>query len=572
MTTFTNFLSTPRLRVNFLSATLAAFMLAFTVSNVNARNPCGGCSGHDDPPPTPTPTASPSPGATPTPQPTPNINAHIETRLAGASLNGATPSGEAEFERELEGSRKLTIKVEHVNLPDGTRLNVFIDGVKVGEIVLAGGRGELSLSTSHGQTTPPVVNGTTISVADQSGATIVSGAFTASLPKPGATPTPTPAPTPATGDVRVRVQLAGAPLGGRLPEGHADFRTRADGRRSFEVEVEEVNLPVGTVLNVLVNNVQIGQITLGALLRGELEFESEHGQTVPAITQGTTVTVTNAATGATILAGTFDAIANAPNPLEDDNFFVRQQYVDFLVRAPEQEGLEFYLNILSGCQPGDDNCNKYTRGALSANFFRSPEFQQKGSFVMYLYMVSLGQRPAAEAELNDASKIDRPHYAEFMSDLQAISDPSDQGTNARKDALAIAWLQRAEIQQRYGSLTNAQFVQKLLDTAGITLANQAQLVAALNAGTLTRAQVLRAIVESREVDAKFRKQAFVTMEYFGYLRRDPEVCVGSADPSQCGYIFHNNRFKLSSDPDFLENTIVRGFMESPEYRGRFGDN
>jgi uncharacterized lipoprotein NlpE involved in copper resistance len=439
--------------------------------------------------------------------------------------------------------------------------------------VLAGGRGELSLSTSHGQTTPPVVNGTTISVADQSGATIVSGAFTASLPKPGATPTPTPAPTPATGDdVRVRVQLAGAPLGGRLPEGHADFRTRADGRRSFEVEVEEVNLPVGTVLNVLVNNVQIGQITLGALLRGELEFESEHGQTVPAIAQGTTVTVTNAATGATILAGTFGAIANAPNPLEDDNFFVRQQYVDFLVRAPEQEGLEFYLNILSGCQPGDDNCNKYTRGALSANFFRSPEFQQKGSFVMYLYMISIGQRPATVAELSDQTKVNRPQFWEFTLDLQAISDPTDDKAigSQKKDALTVAWLQRPEIQASYGSLTNAQFVQKLIDKSGVTPAGQASWVVALDAGTMTRAQVLRAFAESSEVNAKFYKQAFVTMEYFGYLKRDPEPCWGDPNPSQCGYIFHNARFQLAADEDFLENTIVRGFIESPEYRGRFG--
>src|SRR4051794_28400220 len=111
MTALNIFSSTPRLRARLLSTTLAAFALAFTASNIHARNFCGGCSGDDTPTPTPSPTASPSPspspGATPTPQPTPGANAHIETRLAGASLNGATPAGEAEFERELEGSRKL---------------------------------------------------------------------------------------------------------------------------------------------------------------------------------------------------------------------------------------------------------------------------------------------------------------------------------------------------------------------------------------------------------------------------------------------------------------------------------
>jgi N-acetylneuraminic acid mutarotase len=260
------------------------------------------------------------------------------------------------------------------------------------------------------------------------------------------------------------------------------------------------------------------------------------------------------------------------NPIEDAPFFVRMQYLDFLGREPEPDGLQFYLDILNGCQPSDIECIKYTRGAISANFFRSPEFQRKGSFVMYLYMVSLGQRPVTPAELNDQSKIDRPHYGEFIADLQSISDPTDDPVigEAKKVALTDAWMQRTEIQNKYGGLSNGAFVQKLLDTAGVTLANQSALVDDLNAARKTRAQVLRAIAESAEVNAKFYKQAFVTMEYFGYLRRDPESCVGSPDPANCGYIFHNSRFQLAADPDFLENTIVRGFIESPEYRQRFG--
>lgn len=257
--------------------------------------------------------------------------------------------------------------------------------------------------------------------------------------------------------------------------------------------------------------------------------------------------------------------------IADYDFFIQQQYIDFLRRFPEPEGLGFYLNILNGCNPADTECVKFTRGALSANFFRSPEFQRKGSYVMYLYMVSLGQRPATVAELTDPAKIERPHYAEFMADLGTISTPNDDPvlTEQKKAELANAWMQRTEIKNKYDALTNANFVQTLLNTAGVTISNQAQLVSDLNAGTKTRAQVLRAIVESPEVDTKFYKNAFVTMEYFGYLRRDPEVCKGTANPAQCGYIFHNERFKLTADKDFLENTIVRGFIESPEYINRF---
>ena len=107
-------------------------------------------------------------------------------------------------------------------------------------------------------------------------------------------------------------------------------------------------------------------------------------------------------------------------------------------------------------------------------------------------------------------------------------------------------------------------------TAGVTLSNESTLIANLNNGSQTRAQVLRAVAEHPEINAKFFKQAFVTMEYFGYLRRDPEDCHNSQDPANCGFIFHNNRFSLITDPHLVENFVVRGFIESPEYRQRFG--
>ena len=271
---------------------------------------------------------------------------------------------------------------------------------------------------------------------------------------------------------------------------------------------------------------------------------------------------------------------NTPITIDDYDFFIQQQYIDFLRRFPEPEGLQFYLNILNGCQPSDTECIKYTRGALAANFFRSPEFKNKGLFVMYLYMVSIGQRASTVAELSDASKIERPHYSEFMTDVQSITSPDDRNgpDPAKLAALTTSWLQRPEIQAKYGSLSNDQFVKTLEATAGVTVSNESALISALNGGSMTRAQVLRNIVESSEVNAKFYKQAFVTMEYFGFLRRDPEDChqqanwFGSSDGSGCGYIFHNNRYKQLEpvlSADLTENFIVRGFEESPEYRGRF---
>ena len=226
--------------------------------------------------------------------------------------------------------------------------------------------------------------------------------------------------------------------------------------------------------------------------------------------------------------------------------------------------MQFYLNILNGCPSTDTECIKYTRGALSANFFRSPEFQRKGSYVMYLYMVSIGQRPATVGELGDPNKVDRPHYAEFMADLQAISVPNDDPTltEQKKVALTDAWMQRAEIKAKYDSLSNSQFVQALLNTAGVTVPNQSQLVADLNANTKTRAQVLRNIAESTQVNDKYYKQAFVTMEYFGYLRRDPDTD---------GFNFWKGKLD-SFGGDYIKSEMVKAFISSAEYRQRFGTN
>lgn len=264
-------------------------------------------------------------------------------------------------------------------------------------------------------------------------------------------------------------------------------------------------------------------------------------------------------------------VTNTPITIADYDFFVQQQYLDFLRRFPESAAaLKFYTDILNGCNPADIECVKYTRGALSANFFRSPEFRGKGNFILFMYMVSLGQRPVTPAELSDNTKIDRPHYAEFLADLTAVSDPNDDPAivEQKKVAFANAWMLRPEIVAKYPASSNAAFVQKLIDTAGFTPSGQTW-VADLGNGK-TRARVVREFAEHPETFNRFFKPAFVTMEYIGYLRRDPEDCHGSPNPSQCGYIFHNNRFNSPGvTEDFIENTIVRGFIESPEYIGRF---
>jgi subtilisin family serine protease len=264
------------------------------------------------------------------------------------------------------------------------------------------------------------------------------------------------------------------------------------------------------------------------------------------------------------------SITGPANPIDNHPFFFWIQYMDFLNREPDNGGLQFYLNILNGCVPSDTECIKATRGALSANFFRSPEFGGRGGYVANLFNIVIGQRPKTVAELSDPTKVERPHYAEFITDLGTLTG-TDAEVDVKKGQLAAAWLGRPEVQAILpNSLSNQQFVQKLESTAGVTLANESTLIANLNNGSQTRAQVLRAVAESNEVTTKFQLQNFVTMQYIGHLRREPENCHGSPDPANCGYIFHYNRFSPGGDPHQIENLITRGFIESPEYRRRFG--
>jgi hypothetical protein len=69
--------------------------------------------------------------------------------------------------------------VENVNLPAGSRLSVFVDGAPVGTLTLvAGGRGELQLSTENGQAVPNLSTGThTVQVTTPAQVLVVSGQF-----------------------------------------------------------------------------------------------------------------------------------------------------------------------------------------------------------------------------------------------------------------------------------------------------------------------------------------------------------------------------------------------------------
>jgi hypothetical protein len=121
-----------------------------------------------------------------------------------------------------------------------------------------------------------------------------------------------------------------------------------------------------------------------------------------------------------------------------------------------------------------------------------------------------------------------------------------------------AWTQRPSFKALYDGLSNSAYVNALEVNAEVGVANKQALIDALNGGTMTRGAVLRNIVESAPVGDKFFNRAFVSMQYFGYLRRDPDT-MG----------FQNWVDTLNADPSNFRHMIF-GFLFSTEYRQRFG--
>ena len=258
------------------------------------------------------------------------------------------------------------------------------------------------------------------------------------------------------------------------------------------------------------------------------------------------------------------------NPYLNNAFFVRQQYLDFLLREPDTIGYNDWLNVLNTCQPNQGFLGSNSacdRVHVSSGFFRSPEFGERGYWVYRFFSASLGRRPL---------------YAEFTPEMRRLSGLKPQADLDQDEADFInGFMQRPEFTAIYNGITDAghaaAFISKLEEKAGVTLPatvpptqtgqptqyDRQDLINRMQSGTLTPAQTLRAFIEQKTVwDAYFFK-AFVAMEYFGYLRRDPEPA---------GYndwldVLTNGR---GTHPPGDYRHLVFGFIYSEEYRERFG--
>ncbi|HEX3144278.1 MAG TPA: M12 family metallo-peptidase [Pyrinomonadaceae bacterium] len=264
------------------------------------------------------------------------------------------------------------------------------------------------------------------------------------------------------------------------------------------------------------------------------------------------------------------------NPIDQTDFFVRQQYADFLNRAADAGGLAFWSGQINNCGT-NTTCRDAARVNTSGAFFLSIEFQETGYLVERAYKTAYG-------DASGSSQLGTPHnlpvpivrFNEFLSDQRSISNgvivnQGDWQTQLENNKVAYfnSFVQTSRFTTKYFStMLPTDFVHTLNQNAGspMSVTEEAQEVAALTAGSKTRARVVRDIAEHPALAKAETNRAFVLMQFFGYLRRNPN---DAPDKDYTGYDFWLSKLNQFNG-DFQAAEMVKAFIGSPEYRSRFG--
>jgi uncharacterized repeat protein (TIGR01451 family) len=324
---------------------------------------------------------------------------------------------------------------------------------------------------------------------------------------------------------------------------------------------------------------------------GSLNFaagETSHTIAIPLVddsyaegNESFVITLTNATGSGSTLASptratvtiTDNEAINGTNPLDTPGFFVRQHYFDFLNREPDPNGFGFWTNEIDLCGT-NQQCIEVKRINVSAAFFLSIEFQQTGYLVYRMYKAAYGNLPGAPVPL----RLD-----EFLPDTQQIAKDVvvgqtgwEQQLENNKVAFALDFVSRSRFTTAYPTtMTPAEFVDVLYLNTGVTpsAAERTSVIGEFGSATNTadlaaRGRAVRRVAENSSFTQQEFNRAFVLLQYFGYLRRNPN------DPPEPGLNFDGYNFWLGKlnqfDGNFVNAEMVKAFIVSGEYRQRFG--
>ncbi len=392
------------------------------------------------------------------------------------------------------------------------------------------------------------------------------------LAGPGSTPTPTPTPTPGpttstfqfeqsvytvAEDITfstVTVLRAGNTSGAAT----VDFATTdgtATQKTDFTIALGTLSFAPGEVSK-----------TLDILISEDSKIEGLEAFTVSLSnpTGGAGI----GAIGTATIQITDDAIEPTTNVNDDPATFVGQHYHDFLNRQHDAAGLAFWVNQITSCG-GDQECIAIRRINVSAAFFLSIEFQETGFFVIRVQRAAFGRKSDTAAS--------RFMYQEFMRDARQVGEDvvigqpgADAQLEANKQAYATEIVTSAAFITRFPiGLSAEQYVDSLFFSAMVTPTaseRQAAITAFGAGGTSGRVAALRSVADSASLTNAEFNPAFVLLQYYGYLRRNP---TDAPDGNDNGYQFWLTKLNLFGG-NFINAEMVKAFILSGEYRDRFG--
>jgi len=274
-----------------------------------------------------------------------------------------------------------------------------------------------------------------------------------------------------------------------------------------------------------------------------------------------------------------DPAPPGPNPIADSQFFVRQHYLDFFSREPDAPGLAHWTNVANGC--GDPDL-LVCRINVSAAFFLSLEFRDTGYLVERAYKAAYGDAVGTSTLGGTPHTLPVPviRFQEFLPDTQEIgrgvvvlAPGWEELLESNKRAYFLGFVQRARFTTAFPlTMPPAEFVDRLNQRAGNPLdaAERAALINELTADNTTagRASVLRKVAEDPTLADAEINRAFVLMQYFGYLRRNPDDAP-EAGRDHTGYEFWLRNLERFNG-NFVHAELVKAFILSAEYRQRFG--
>jgi hypothetical protein len=266
--------------------------------------------------------------------------------------------------------------------------------------------------------------------------------------------------------------------------------------------------------------------------------------------------------------------------IDDTDFFVQQQYVDFLNRMPDPSGFGFWNSNINQCG-ANAACIDVARVNTSAAFYLSIEFQTTGYLIERMYKASYGSTNGT-SNFGPTHTIPVPivKLSEFLPDTKQIGKNLIVGQTGwetvlenNKQAFALDFVGRSRFTTPYPStMTPTDFVNALFANAGVTPSAQELSTAIGEFGTATdisnataRSKALRDVAENSTLSSQEFNRAFVLMQYFGYLRRDPNT---GQDTDYSGYDFWLSKLNQFNG-NFQNAEMVKSFIVSGEYKGRF---